>query len=390
MGTLPKRLKSIDILRAVTMLLMIFVNDVSSVKQVSGWIEHAGGNEDRLGFADVIFPAFLFIVGLSLPFAITNRLQKGESFLSVSLYIISRSFALLVMGFFQVNFENYSGAALLPLSVFTILATVSFFLIWLDYSPQTSATKKNICRALGAALLIVLTILYRGGDPQSPSGMLPLWWGILGIIGWAYLLCAFLFLIAKGNLKVLLAVAIVFLLINIFEHSEIFTTRLLLVDDGSSAALVMLGVITALAYGRLSGKGNDGVIWSVFISAGLLLIAGGLFLRPLTEGISKIHSTPAWVCICAGLSLLVFTFLIWLADVKNKQQWFHIIRPAGTSTLTCYLVPYFLYALYSLVHFSYPDIFNYGYGGIIRSFVVAFAVILVAGFMERKRLRIKI
>jgi len=80
MNPLPKRLHSIDIFRAITMLFMIFVNDVSSVKNIPAWIDHVDANADGLGFADTVFPAFIFIVGLSLPFAIKNRLKKDEPF----------------------------------------------------------------------------------------------------------------------------------------------------------------------------------------------------------------------------------------------------------------------------------------------------------------------
>src|SRR6478609_3492580 len=99
MNQLPKRLHSIDVFRAVTMLLMIFVNDVSGVKNIPVWIEHVGASDDGLGFADTVFPAFLFIVGLSIPFAIRNRINKGDAPLNIALYIASRSLALLIMGF---------------------------------------------------------------------------------------------------------------------------------------------------------------------------------------------------------------------------------------------------------------------------------------------------
>lgn len=127
MHPLPKRLHSIDVFRAITMLFMILVNDVSSVKQIPAWIDHVDANADGLGFADTVFPAFLFIVGLSLPFAIKNTLKKNESFFKIAGYIITRSLALLIMGFFHVNGENYSATAALPKSVWTIPPQLVFF-----------------------------------------------------------------------------------------------------------------------------------------------------------------------------------------------------------------------------------------------------------------------
>ncbi len=390
MNQLPKRLKSIDIFRAITMLLMIFVNDVSSVKQIPSWIEHAAASKDGLGFADTVFPAFLFIVGLSLPFAIRNRMNKGDSVIDISVYILSRSVALLVMGFFHVNSENYNSAALLPQAIWIIAITIAFFLIWLDYPPAMAKIKKYILIATGSALLLLMAFLYKGGTPAEPEGMRPSWWGILGIIGWAYLVCAFLFLFSKGSLPVLLIVLILFMVVNIMEHAGFLKLNLPVIGDASSVTLVMWGIVISLLYGELAGKGKDQYLWLLFLSVGLALIIGGLIIRPFSGGISKIHSTPAWVFICTGISVLVFTLMIWLVDIKGQQNWFTIISPAGTSTLTCYLIPYLLYSVYNLLHFQYPEFLNYGTGGLIRSMIVSILIIMLVGVMEKRRLRLKI
>src|ERR1700744_2995961 len=102
-----RRLLSIDVFRAINMFFMIFVNDLSGVRNVPEWIDHVKGYEDGMHFADTIFPLFLFIAGLSIPLAIGRRITKGESFSSIALYILLRSLALVVMGFFHVNMEDY-------------------------------------------------------------------------------------------------------------------------------------------------------------------------------------------------------------------------------------------------------------------------------------------
>ena len=391
MNQLPKRLKSIDVFRALTMLLMIFVNDVGSVKGIPAWIDHVKAADDGLGFADTIFPNFLFIVGLSLPFAIRNRMNKGDAFLNISLYILTRSVALLIMGFFHVNLENYdSKSALLPYSIYTIIVTIAFFLIWLDYSPAITKVKKYSLIGTGIALLIACVFLYKGGTAEEPEGMSPAWWGILGIIGWAYLVCDFVFLITKGKLGLLLPVLAVFIAINILKHMDLLPFKIMVIGDASSVTLVMLGIVVSVLYGTLAGKGKDALLWGLFIAIGVGLIAVGFIVRPYADGISKIRATPAWVFICAGIGTLVFTLLIWLIDMQGKQSWCNAIRPAGTSTLTCYLIPYLLYSVYSLIHFKYPAFMAYGAGGIFKSFLVAFVIIILVGFMERKRLRLKI
>src|SRR5688572_28868327 len=79
------RIASIDILRALTMVLMIFVNDLWSLTNIPVWLLHTTADQDGMGLSDVIFPAFLFIVGMSIPFAINSRSEErrvGKGFRS--------------------------------------------------------------------------------------------------------------------------------------------------------------------------------------------------------------------------------------------------------------------------------------------------------------------
>ena len=160
---LPKRLLSIDVFRGITMLLMIFVNDASGIDNIPKWIDHVDGDVDGLGFADTIFPAFLFIVGLSLPFAIKGRIIKGESFYSIAGYILVRAAALIIMGFFHMNLEDYHSGdgALVSRAVWTLGITVSFFLIWLDYPLNVSKSKKYALMGLGILLLAEMAYIYK-------------------------------------------------------------------------------------------------------------------------------------------------------------------------------------------------------------------------------------
>ncbi|HEY4325731.1 MAG TPA: DUF5009 domain-containing protein [Mucilaginibacter sp.] len=391
-----KRLLSIDVFRAVNMFFMIFVNDLSGVRNVPEWIDHVKANEDGMHFADTIFPIFLFIAGLSIPLAIGRRINKGDSFTAIAGYILLRSFALIVMGFFHVNMEEYSSAAILPLGVWELLLTLSFFLIWLDYPETLSKTKKYMFMGAGVVILIILAILYKGVDRHgAPRGLEPSWWGILGIIGWSYLLCAGVFLIVKGRFPLLIGALIILVAINLGIHGSLFDHKLWffklwLVKDGASASLMMFGVVISLLYSKMIAGGGYKRLWPIFTIIGIALIALGFFVRPYTEGISKIHSTPSWVFLCTGIGVLLFELFIWLIDVNGKQNWFKIIKPAGTSTLTCYLIPYFQVAIFYILHIRYPHFFNFGTGGIIRSFAVSFIVIIITGFLEKKRLRLKI
>jgi heparan-alpha-glucosaminide N-acetyltransferase len=386
----PKRLLSVDAFRALTMLLMIFINDLSGVKGMPDWMDHAKGYEDSMGFADTIFPAFLFIVGLSIPLSIGRKMQKGESFNAIAFSILSRSFALIVMGFFHVNLEDYSSASILPESVWEILITLSFFLIWLDYSPTISNVKKYFLIGGGWLILLLMAFLFNGGNAKAPEGMHPSWWGILGIIGWGYLVSAFVYLITKGKLQAMIIALVIFAAINIVEHIVRLHVHLWVVRDASSEFLIIAGTVVSLWYARMVQKGHNASLWLWMFAAGCLSIICGLLIRPYTAGISKIRSTPAWILICIGISILVFELMIYLVDFKGKKNWFKLIWPAGTATLTCYLIPYLQVGFLKLFHIHYPSIINAGIGGFLRSWATAFIVVMIGGFLERKKLKLKI
>lgn len=58
--TASKRIATIDVMRAIIMLLMLFVNDIPGVDGLPHWLGHAETEEDMLGFSDIVFPGFLF------------------------------------------------------------------------------------------------------------------------------------------------------------------------------------------------------------------------------------------------------------------------------------------------------------------------------------------
>lgn len=387
MSSSNPRLASIDVFRALTMFLMIFVNDLWTLKEIPGWLEHTQAREDGMGLADTVFPAFLFIVGLSIPFAIGSRLEKNQSKTKIISHILFRGIALLVMGFLHVNLENYNeAAALLSKPAWQILLTISFFLVWLDYPRTWSTQRKWMLQGAGIALLVFLAIIYKGGTLEKTEWLKPHWWGILGLIGWAYLLCAIIFVLSNGRLAITIAALLFFLVFNIATQAgwldalQPIIDYVWIVGNGSAAALVMAGVMASQLYNRRM---------IVLAAIATTFLAVGFLLRPYFI-ISKILATPSWVMICTAISLYLFTALIFIADIKKKHQWFSIIRPAGTSTLTAYLLPYIHYAIYSMIGVSLPMMLRTGVTGIIKSLLYALVIILITGLLEKWKLRLKI
>ena len=84
------------------MFMMIYVNDLAGAgKNVPDWMvhfsdRHRGGS--GMTFVDLVFPAFLFIVGMSIPFALGSRVSKGEPLWKTMLHIVVRTLSLLFIG----------------------------------------------------------------------------------------------------------------------------------------------------------------------------------------------------------------------------------------------------------------------------------------------------
>ena len=72
-----RRNGAIDMFRGLTMFLMVLVNDFWTVEGVPHFLEHAETLEDAMGLADIVFPMFLFAMGMSIPYAVERRFAKG-------------------------------------------------------------------------------------------------------------------------------------------------------------------------------------------------------------------------------------------------------------------------------------------------------------------------
>ena len=388
------RVYSIDAFRAVTMLLMIWVNDFPTLIGIPHWLEHMAAEDDAMGFSDVIFPAFLFIVGLSIPYAIEHRRNQGFINSTILRHIIERSFALLLMGFFMVNLENLSGGGLAKWQ-WQVLMTLSFFLIWNIYPKKTGFRFLSAgLRTIGFLILLFLAIVYEGpGDPAA--WMKPYWWGILGLIGWAYLYSSVIYLFWGHRWYWMLIAWAFFAVFNILDTAGWLNSLsglrqyLWISGSGSNAALTMAGVVVSSLYLQAYQGYEKKSFLQVLILTGLAVLAFGFVLRPL-EGISKIRATPSWVELCTGISILSYALLFWIVDMKGKKVWMKLIQPAGTSTLTCYLVPYFAYAAIMALSLYLPESLSTGTIGLLKSMIFAFLIVWATGLINHLGIKLKI
>jgi len=369
---------------------MIFVNDLWSLLNVPHWLEHANDGEDFLGFSDIVFPAFLFAVGLSIPFAIENRIAKGNSHLSTVIHILQRSFSLLVMGLFTVNYgAGISASVGISQPVFSILMITGFFLVWNLY-PKSKGWKKYLFIALqlaGIVLLVYLAVIFRD---KSGAIMQKRWWGILGLIGWTYFLCALIYLVVRKRLYVMLLVFLAFILLNMAGSNYwlgIFDDYI--IGNGAYHGFTMSGIIVSLLCSRYGATVHVKKLLAILIGAGIIMLLAGLVARNWWI-ISKLSATPTWVLLCTGISVLLYVFLYWLTDMKRKEHWFRIIKPAGTATLTCYLMPYIAYSLFIMFSIQFPEVIRMYPVGLFKSLAFALILIGIAALLGKLHVKLKI
>ncbi|MGC1244340.1 MAG: DUF5009 domain-containing protein [Chryseosolibacter sp.] len=391
--TLP-RVSTIDILRALTMVLMIFVNDLWSLKDIPAWLGHVDQGVDGIGLADVVFPAFLFIVGLSIPFAMENRRKKGDSDFGLVSHVLWRSLALLVMGVFLVNGETINAAATgMPRFVWGPICCLCFIMIWNTYPKNASRLLVNAARVIAVLTLLVLAFIYRGGPDDALRNFGPQWWGILGLIGWAYLVSGLIAVFARNNFYVILGAWAFFSILSMVSHAGLFPAFLSFIPSaisgGTLVGLTLGGILTSMIFRYFrERKDNRGLTVTLVVFAALL-IGLSVVTRPYW-GLAKLGATPAWLFLCSAFTILGFIVIYWIADVYRKENWFNIVKPAGTATLLCYLIPYFAYFTTRALGISLPDIMLTGGVGLLKSFLFALLCVFITGALIRAGLRMKL
>lgn len=388
------RILSIDIFRGMTIFIMVFVNDLAGVTGIPLWMKHAAADADSLTFVDVVFPAFLFIVGITIPLALRTRLARGESHWEIGKHILIRAFGLVILGVFMVNSEEMNTQAnLIPKSWWDVLLYTSAILIWNQY-PKVEGNRRYLFRGLqltGAITLVVLGLLYRKGEGDHLIGMTTSWWGILGLIGWAYLLSVIVFLVFRNYLIAMVAMLGLFILAVVGLKSEALYLPPLLTELRSQsglfahASITLAGIIFSMLFLETIPERTYKERINGMLVMGVFFLAAGFFLRPI-NGISKIYATPSWALYSIAICCFLFPFIYRLVDVKGITRWASFLKPAGINPLLTYILPYIFYAIFGLSYLS--DAFNEGFLGILRSTLFSFFILGIAAFFTKRRIRL--
>jgi len=393
------RIASIDVFRGLTIFVMIFVNDLAGVRNIPGWMEHAPANGDYMTFVDVVFPAFLFIVGMAIPLAINKRLKNGDSVLEIWKHILIRTAGLLVLGFYMVNIGGVD-PALTGMSkyVWMLLFFITVIMVWNRYPATENQVKQWIYRGLkivGVVTIIILAAIYRRHTSDGIGWMRTQWWGILGLIGWAYLATVIVYLLFRKHLPAVIGSIVFFLGLYIGEKSGALgflsgINQIVALGSqvGAHAAIATSGMVLGMLFFKGSPADSPAkrIRWILVYAVFLFVI--GFLVRP-TYGISKIYATPTWVLFSAGYCSVLFALLYWLVDIKGKIKWANFLRPAGKNPLLAYILPSIVFAILMILGISIlSDYFGSGIVGIIRSLVFAWLMVWITGLLWKIHIRL--
>ena len=422
------RIVSVDVIRGLTILLMVFVNDLGP--SAPSWLHHIQPPDaDGMTLADIVFPFFLFIAGMSIPLAVDKARSRGQSRIQILRHVLIRSVALLLMGIVGVN---RSAEVTLGPSLWGLLSYIAIILAWCVV-PADQGPRRNVfmaMKAAGVVGLIVMAAIYRRDPVETEilfrgtvtdwSWLRTSWWGILGLIGWAYLICGSLYLLLgsrrewlTGALALLMLQCIVSREGGYFAHVEtkpwlsgalpliegwerILDTISRFADLGSILsslpAVTMAGCIlgTTLTPSSDVQTPRNRTVWCLTYAAGLF-VAG--LMTDTFGGINKIAATPTWCFWCASLAAMLWLAVYLVVDVLQISRWTVVLRPAGANPLLAYLlhpIILFILSLTGLSQFvrSYAD--STSGIAVAGSFVMAAAVCGLTWLLARAGLRLRV
>ena len=418
----PIRLTSIDALRGFVMFMMIFVNDLAGAGRiVPDWMvhfsdRHRGGS--GMTFVDLVFPAFLFIVGMSIPFALGPRIEQRQPLWRISGHIAIRTVSLLGIGILMVHETPDSRALGWSGNWWCVLMYLSAIAAFSSFSPPAAAAPvespgnrnrnrwqyANLCtRLAGLAALIWLAFAFRGAQGERIITLAPLsldtqWYGILGLIGWAYLVACIVFLLFRGHRTGILSCMVLLMCLFVADRSGAFEgfwlNKVVGIGEtlGSQGAIavggLLLGSILTTSDSGITGLKPRTTFTFGFIGA----CATAALLLNRAYGISKNNATPSW-CLWACAITAAFWYLFYvISDVRPVKSISNPLALAGHNVLLAYLISEMLPGLLEALGLgsAYAHLAANLPAAIGRSVICAVLVLLVSVALNRIGFRLKL
>jgi len=297
------RLTSLDAFRGATIALMVLVNDPGSGDHVYGPLQHAEWH----GWtpADVVFPSFIWIVGVAITLSLGRKLASNESRASILKQAFRRAAILFLLGLLIYAVPEFN------LSTQRILGVLQ---------------RIAICYAVTVPIYLST--------------------GLRGQIAWiAGLLSVYSALMAfapvpglgAGRLDVEGNFAHYIDRIVLGAHNYVHTKTWDpegIVSTLPAIATMLLGVVAGhiLAWKRSLTERTR-----FLLITGIVLAAAGLLLDPWLP-INKKLWTSSFTLFMAGLDFILFSFVLWMADGLGYKRFFQPFVILGMNAIAIYLV----------------------------------------------------
>lgn len=309
-GTTAKRIVSIDALRGFTMLFIIggggFISSFYEVwpnsltEVMAKNMKHAGW--EGFYFMDLIFPLFLFLVGLILPTVIHRHFEKGQTQRQLYLHIIKRTLVLIFFGLVNYGLLHFEWDAMRWSSVLGRIGIcyfiASLLVIHTNWKIQAAITI-FILIGYWAAVRFIPVPGY-GAGVLTPEGCLTTWLDqkiIPGTLG-----------------------------LGLYDRQGVLSTF-------TALATTLIGVLAG-HWLRSERKANHKTIG--FIIAGLVTLLIGWIWGQFFF-ISRNIWTSSFVLYSAGWCFLLLALFYWIIDVKGYKSWSFFLIVIGMNAITIWV-----------------------------------------------------
>jgi predicted acyltransferase len=292
-SSLPRpfqRLLSLDILRGVTIAFMIMVNNNGGP---GAWAQMNHADWNGLTATDLVFPTFLFVVGVSIVFAYGARLARGATRAQLAWHTAKRACLLFLLGLVVNSFPYFHLAHMRFYGVLQRIA-VCYLLVGLFYLLDKRVWTKI---ALLALVLVGYWVLVRW-VPVPGSGMpgrdIPFLDKDLNIVAWLDRQ------LMPNHLYE-----------DFWSHNLRDPEGLL--SDIPAIGTTLLGLLTGLwlrSQRELKTKAAG-------LAAGALACLASGCLWSIWFPLNKKMWTSSYVLVAAGWSLVVFALAFWAVEIKG-------------------------------------------------------------------------
>ncbi len=280
------RLISLDVFRGITIAGMVLVNNPGTWGHIYWPLAHAAWH----GWTptDLVFPFFLFIVGVAIPLAFGKRMEQGGSKRDLYLKIARRTLIIFALGIFLAGFPYFQFSTIRIPGVLQRIAVCYLFasIIFLNTKVRTQLA---ITIALCLIYWALMTLL---SAPGFPAGDLSKEGSLASFI----------------DRKVLGA--------HIWKAGKVFDPEGIL-STIPAVATTLLGVLTG--QWLRTDKTQFEKVAGMF-AAGVVCVVIGWSWNPFFP-INKSLWTSSYVFFTGGLALAFLGFCYWLIDIKKYQRW---------------------------------------------------------------------